>query len=48
MRRHRLLALAGLLVMFWAVSLPAEGAAPKKQGGKSPCASPRPAWKRIR
>ena len=32
MRRHRFLALAGLLVMFWAVSLPADGAAPKKQG----------------
>ena len=32
MRRNRLLALAGLLVMFWAVSSPAYGAAPKKQG----------------
>jgi len=31
-RRHRFLALAGLLVMFWAVSPPADGAAPKKQG----------------
>ena len=31
MRRHRFLALAGLLVMFWAVSPPADGAAPKKE-----------------
>ena len=36
MRRHRLLALAGLLVMFWAVSPPADGAAPKKEGGEVP------------
>jgi lipopolysaccharide export system protein LptA len=35
-RRHRLLALAGLLVMFWAVSSPADGAAPKKEGGEVP------------
>ena len=32
MRRHRLLALAGLLVIFWAGSPLAYGAAPKKQG----------------
>ena len=32
MKRRRLLALAGLLVMFWAVAAPAEAAAPKKQG----------------
>ena len=32
MRRHRFLALAGLLVMFWAGSPPADGAAPKKPG----------------
>ena len=32
MRRHRLLALAGLLVIFWAGSAPAYGAAPKKPG----------------
>ncbi|OGR30563.1 MAG: hypothetical protein A2139_00770 [Desulfobacca sp. RBG_16_60_12] len=32
MRRHRFLALAGLLVMFWAVSPPEIGAAPKPQG----------------
>jgi len=31
-RRHRLLALAGLLVIFWAGSPLAYGAAPKKQG----------------
>jgi lipopolysaccharide export system protein LptA len=36
LRRHRFLALAGLLVMFWAVSIPAEGAAPKKQGEDVP------------
>jgi lipopolysaccharide export system protein LptA len=36
LRRHRLLALAGLLVMFWAVSPPAAGAAPKKEGGEVP------------
>jgi len=35
-RRHRFLALAGLLVMFWAVASPAEGAAPKKQGEEVP------------
>jgi lipopolysaccharide export system protein LptA len=35
-KRHRLLALAGLLVMFWAVSSPAEGAAPKSQSGEVP------------
>jgi lipopolysaccharide export system protein LptA len=33
-RRHRLLALAGLLVMFWAVSPPAADAAPKKESGQ--------------
>jgi lipopolysaccharide export system protein LptA len=33
-RRHRLLALAGLLVMCWAVSASAAGAAPKKPAGK--------------
>jgi len=33
-RRNRLLALAGLLVMFWAVASPADGAAPKKQGSE--------------
>ena len=32
MKRHGFLALAGLLVMFWAVSFPADGAAPKKPG----------------
>ena len=32
MKRHRFLALAGLLVMFWAGSPLADGAAPKKQG----------------
>ncbi len=36
MRRHRLLALAGLLVMIWAVSSPADGAAPKKPAGEVP------------
>ena len=36
MRRHRFLALTGLLVMFWAVSPPAEGAAPKKAEGEIP------------
>ena len=36
MRRHRFLALAGLLVMFWAVALPADGAAPMKQGEEVP------------
>ena len=36
MIRNRLLALAGLLVMFWAVSFPAEGAAPKKPAGEVP------------
>ena len=36
MRRHRLLAVAGLLVMFWAVSFPADGAGPKKQGEEVP------------
>ncbi|HLD47473.1 MAG TPA: LptA/OstA family protein [Desulfobaccales bacterium] len=36
MRRNRILALAGLLVMFWAVSFPAEGAAPKKSAGEVP------------
>ncbi len=36
MRRHRFLALAGLLVMFWAVSPPAHGAAPKKEEGEIP------------
>ena len=36
MKRHRLLALAGLLALFWAVSAPAEGAAPKQQGGEVP------------
>jgi len=35
-RRNRILALAGLLVMFWAVSFPAEGAAPKKSAGEVP------------
>jgi lipopolysaccharide export system protein LptA len=35
-RRNRLLALAGLLVMFWAVSFPADGAAPKKPAGEVP------------
>jgi len=35
-RRNRLLALAGLLVMFWAVSSPADGAAPKKPAGEVP------------
>ena len=36
MRRNRLLALAGLLVMCWAVFSPAEGAAPKKPSGDVP------------
>ena len=36
MRRHQRLVVAGLLVMFWAVSPPADGAAPKKQGGEVP------------
>ena len=36
MRRNRFLALAGLLVMFWAVSSPADGAAPKKPAGEVP------------
>jgi lipopolysaccharide export system protein LptA len=35
-KRHRLLALAGLLVLFGAVPSPAEGAAPKQQGGEVP------------
>jgi len=35
-RRNRLLAIAGLLVMFWAVSSPAAGAAPKKPAGEVP------------
>jgi lipopolysaccharide export system protein LptA len=33
-RRHRLSALAGFLVMCWAVAVPAAGAAPKKPEGK--------------
>ena len=36
MRRLRILALAGLLVMCWAVSAAAEGAAPKKEEGEIP------------
>ncbi|MGO8763336.1 MAG: LptA/OstA family protein [Desulfobaccales bacterium] len=36
MRRLRILALAGLLVMGWTVSLAAEGAAPKKEEGEIP------------
>ena len=36
MRRNGLLALAGLLVMFWAVASPADGATPKKQEGEVP------------
>jgi lipopolysaccharide export system protein LptA len=35
-RRNRLLALAGLLFMFWAVSSPAAGAAPMKPAGDVP------------
>jgi lipopolysaccharide export system protein LptA len=36
LKRYRFLALAGLLVMFWAVSSPADGAAPQKPGGEVP------------
>ena len=36
MRRNRLLALAGLLVMFWAMASPADSAASKKQEGEVP------------
>ena len=36
MRRNQLLALAGLLIMFWAVSSPGEAAAPKKPAGEVP------------
>ncbi len=36
MRLCRWLALAGLLAMFWAVVPPADGAAPKKEGGEVP------------
>ena len=36
MKRHQFFALAGLLVMFWAGSSPADGAAPKQPGGETP------------
>lgn len=36
MRRNRFFALAGLLILCWAVSSPAEGAAPKKPAGDVP------------
>ncbi|MBM4300391.1 MAG: hypothetical protein FJ121_02510 [Deltaproteobacteria bacterium] len=36
MKRHRFLALAGLLVMLWAGSSPADGAAPKQPSGEVP------------
>jgi lipopolysaccharide export system protein LptA len=36
LKRQRFLALAGLLVMFWAGSAPAEGAAPQKPEGEVP------------